>query len=305
MVSAVQVWNPDDWELLCQVLLQQRHGHLNVHKIPAAHKGDYGIDYYCTKELVVYQCYAVEEPVDITVRADRQKKKITVDLRTFQKNHQEIAKLFLNIPVKHWILLVPKHDSKDVNIHCAKKTEDLRGANCPCVDPEFEVSIQDFDAFPGADVAKGLSALKSVTLSVSPPSQSELATWKAGSADLLANASGKLKKRVLPIDLEHTVSETVSSFLHGNAVLDALRSGSPELHEKVMAVVNSRGRLLAFAGPKSGGAPGQILHSEFEALLKAIKEAVPSLSTDNAEQVVYGALSDWIMRCPLDFPDGQ
>src|SRR3546814_6818236 len=57
-----------------QSLLQSRHGVLNLHKVPATHIGDFGIDYYCLADLVIYQCYAVEEPIDIAIRADRQKR---------------------------------------------------------------------------------------------------------------------------------------------------------------------------------------------------------------------------------------
>jgi hypothetical protein len=126
VVTAIQVWNPDDWEALALSLLQSRHGALNVHKIPAAHKGDLGIDYYCTSEAVAYQCYAVVEPIDIATRAERQKKKITADTKKLIKNNAEVKKLFLGKPVKHWRLLVPLHDSKDVNLHCASKTTEIQ-----------------------------------------------------------------------------------------------------------------------------------------------------------------------------------
>lgn len=199
MLSVVQVWNPDDWEFFAQSLLHGRHGPLHVQKIPSAHKGDYGIDYYCTKDAVAYQCYAVEEPIDISVRAERQKKKITTDLGKLVKNHVEIGKLFHGVPIRHWVLMAPFHDSKDVNLHCAKKTKDLRDAACPAFDPTVEVIIQDPSNFPNDAVALGMSALSKVTLSIPTPSQSELATWAAGSSDLLANDTGKLKK---PLELE-------------------------------------------------------------------------------------------------------
>lgn len=32
VISAVQIWNPDDWELFSLGLLQNRHGPLNVQK---------------------------------------------------------------------------------------------------------------------------------------------------------------------------------------------------------------------------------------------------------------------------------
>lgn len=305
MLSAVQVWNPDDWELFAQTLLHGRHGPLHVQKIPAAHKGDYGIDYYCTKDAVAYQCYAVEEPIDIVVRAERQKKKITTDLGKLIKNHVEIGKLFHGVPIRHWVLMAPLHDSKDVNLHCAKKTKDLRDTGIPAFDATVEVIIQDPSNFPNDAVALGMSALSKVTLSIPTPSQSELATWAAGSSDLLANATGKLQKRAPPDKLDDVVSEAVRSFLQGNALLDALRSGSPDLHENVMSAVRSRARRLEFAGPQSGGSAGEILHAELDALIAAMQAAAPSLSAENAEQIAYGSICEWIMRCPLDFPNVQ
>lgn len=303
MESAVQVWNPDDWESFSLSLLQHRHGILNVHKIPAAHQGDFGIDYYCTKAAVAYQCYAVEEPIDISTRAERQKKKITTDLRKIVANHVEITKLFLGLPIKHWILLAPNHDSKDVNLHCSKKTADMRKANCPALDVTFEVGIHDPSSFPKDAVALGISSVSSTRLSIPPPSQQELDAWIAGSTDLLANATRKLSKRTGVDQVQEAVADATKSFLQGNALLDALRNGSPELHEKVMSAINSRARRLQFAGPQGGETAGAILHNELDSLISAMRSAAPSLSNENAEQIAYGAISEWIMRCPLDFPN--
>jgi len=276
-----------------------------VHKIPAAHKGDYGIDYYCPKELVAYQCYAVEEPIDIATRADRQKKKITTDLAKIILNQAEISKLFLGSPIKHWVLIAPLHDSKDVNLHCAKKTGDLRAAKCATLDASFEVAIQDPSAFPSNAVAAGMSALSKVTLSIPFLTQTELESWAAGSSDLLANVTRKLKKRATPDQIEDVVADAIKSFLQGNALLDALRSGAPDLHEKVMSAIRSRARRLQFAGPQTNGSAGEILHTELDALIAAVQASAPSLSIENAEQIAYGSICEWIMRCPLDFPNVQ
>lgn len=305
MINVGQVWNPDDWESFSLSLLQGRHGPLNVHKIPAAHKGDYGIDYYCTKEAVAYQCYAVEEPVDIRTRAERQKRKITTDLGKLLANHVEIGKLFIGTPIKHWVLLAPVHDSKDVNLHCAKKIDDLRKAKCPVLDVFFQVAIQDPSSFPTKAVVAGMSSLSTVKLAIPNPTQKELAAWAAGSSDLLANATRKLKKRVGADQVEEAAAEAVAALLQGNAMLDALRIGSPDLHEQVVLAIKSRARRLQFAGPQGGPTVGKILHTELDALISAVKAAAPNLSGENAEQIAYGSISEWIMRCPLDFPDAK
>ena len=303
MVGAVQVWNPDDWEAFSLHLLQTRHGPLNVQKIPAAHKGDFGLDYYCIKDAVAYQCYSVLEPIDISMRADRQKAKITRDLAKVVKNQTEIAKLFLGAPIRHWILLVPLHDSKEVNLHCSKKTADMRKAGCGILDSNFEVSVHDTGNFPASAVATGMSAIGNVRLAIPMPSDAELAAWQAGSLQLLANTTRKLSKRAQPSDLDETVADTMKAFLQATALLDALRNGSPDLHEKVMLAVNSRARRLKFVGPKTGQPPSEVLGGELDMMIGALKEAAPSLSDENAEQIAYGTIAEWIMRCPLDFAD--
>jgi hypothetical protein len=302
VVSTFQAWTPDDWEAFSLSLLQSRHGALNIHKIPADHKGDFGIDYYCTVEVVAYQCYAAQEPIDIATRAARQKKKITEDIGKLVSNADEISKLFLGCPIKHWILLTPMHDSKELNLHCSKKTIEIRKQKCAHLDGCFEVGINDRDSFAPAAVEAIMAAFATVALNVPQPTPEEMSQWQAGSPDLLANASHKLMKRVGSSQIQAPLAEAVRFFLEGNAILDALRSSSPDLHEKVMHAVASRYRRLNFTGPQGGPAPGAILNTEIDNLIAAIKAAAPNLSHGNADQIALGSVSEWIMRCPLDFP---
>jgi hypothetical protein len=301
VVTAVQVWNPDDWETLALGLLQSRHGALNVHKIPAAHKGDFGIDYYCAADAVAYQCYAVQEPVDISTRAERQKRKITTDTGKIISNAIEIGQLFLGTPIKRWMLLVPVHDSKDVNLHCAKKTLEIRGQRCSHLDDHFEVGVHDQKSFAAEVVASGMSALATVTFDIPDPTPEEMSQWQVGSPNLLANATHKLKKRTGQQAVQEAVAEAAKCFLQGKSILDALRSGSPDLHEKVIGVVASRSRRLAFTGPQGGPTANSVLNTEVENLIAAIKAAASNLSNDHVEQIALGTVSEWIMRCPLDF----
>ena len=267
MVSVAQIWNPDDWESFSLSLLQGRHGPLNIQKIPATHKGDFGIDFYCTAEAVIYQCYAVEEPVDISTRASRQKNKITTDLKKIVDGSEDISKLFLGIPVIKWVLLVPVHDSKDVNLHCSKKTGDLRALKLAHLDAKFEVCVHDQNSFPGPTWGVAMAALTNVSLNVGSPTTEELDLWQAGSPNLLANATKKLAKRTTGTeDVQAAVRVGIEYFLKGNALVDALRTGAPDLHEKVIAAITSHARRLSFAGPQGGPAVSAILYKEREVL---------------------------------------
>ncbi|RVU02219.1 hypothetical protein EOE18_17685 [Novosphingobium umbonatum] len=303
MVSLVHQWGPDEWEEFSHSLLQSRHGVLNIHKVPANHSGDLGIDYYCLTDLVIYQCYAPEEPLDIAVRADRQKTKMTTDLGKLVKGAADISKLMLGQKLKTWVLLVPQHDSRELNLHCAKKTGDMRKLKLSILDENFEVCIQDQTHFPGKAVQDAMAGLTNLSLSVSTPSKKELENWEAGSADLVANATVKLAKRVSGPALGDVVAHGVEAFLRGNALIEALRNNAPDMHEKVTAAIQVRARTLTFAGPQGGTLPSSIMNTEIASLTQAIKAAAPTLSDGNALEIALGTISEWIMRCPLDFPD--
>ncbi|NEV78033.1 hypothetical protein DYI24_13395 [Rhodopseudomonas sp. BR0C11] len=300
-----QIWNPDDWEQFAFSLLQSRHGPLNVHKIPSEHKGDLGIDYYCIRDAVAYQCYSVEEPIDILTRANRQQNKITRDLKKLIDNHSEVHKLFVSKPVKHWLLLVPRHDSKDVNLHCAKKTAELRATNCPALDHDFEVSIQDPTAFPTWATKAAANSVSHLQLSIPEPSEEELENWVASSNELLANATRKLSKKVGPQSVDDAVAEAVKYFLTAERLLDALRNGAPDLHESIVAAINTRVRRLTFAGPSCEANANAVIGAEVDLLIASLQKAAPNLSDENTQEIAFGKISDWILRCPLDFPNAQ
>jgi|ERR1051325_3330698 hypothetical protein len=119
-------WDPNDWEGHVYGLLQDRHGPLNIHKVPARHKGDYGIDYYTLEDRAAYQCYAVQEPCEVVDRADKQKAKITTDIGKFCRNKAGLGKLFGSVKITRWVLVVPLHDSSQVNAHATSKTAEVK-----------------------------------------------------------------------------------------------------------------------------------------------------------------------------------
>lgn len=273
--------------------------------MPAKDKGDLGVDYYCTADAVAYQCYAVEEPISVSVRAKKQKEKITEDLRKLQKNSAIISKIFYGNPIKKWVLLCPIHDSKDVNLHCANKTVEIRGKLHSYIDNDFEVCVHDSSAFDADALRAGLTNISLISLSVPDPTRTEIGVWEAKSQTLLMTARTKLAKRASGTDLDAVVADATKFFLKGSALMDALRSSAPELHYRLLGAIASRRRHLEFAGPLGGPTPNSILQAEIGHLTQEVLKVAPNLSQENVDQIVYGTLSEWIMQCPLDFPHAQ
>jgi len=144
-----EFWDPNEWEDHALGLLHDRHGAVNVMKVPARHKGDFGVDYYCLMDRVAYQCCAVQEPCEVADRASKQKAKITTDLVKFC-TRSGVAVVFSGLKISRWILLVPIHDSAQVNIHLTAKTGEARQKGLPYVADDFEVLMHDLDCFDAA-----------------------------------------------------------------------------------------------------------------------------------------------------------
>jgi hypothetical protein len=303
MAELHEFWDPNDWEHHVYGLLQDRHGPLNVHKVPARHKGDHGLDYYSLEDRVSYQCYAVQEPCEVADRADKQKAKITTDLKKFCTKKSELSSLFGSVQMTRWVLVVPLHDSSQLNAHVTAKTTEVKSLSLPYVASNFEVMIQDLESFDSASKAVRAILRCAMSLPVQPASTQQIEQWSEASERLVTSLKSKLGKRVGGDEekLSESVGEAIRWFLDRENTLETLRGTFPDLHEALMGVILRQGQRLRLYGPPAEGAAHQILRTELEGLMKALKE-VPNVTDAGAQQLALGTLADWLMRCPLDFP---
>jgi hypothetical protein len=304
MPVRLESWAPDEWEICALGLLHDRHGPVNVMKVPARHKGDFGIDYYCLCDRVVYQCYAIQEPCEVPDRADKQKAKITTDLKKFC-TRQELLTLFAGIKVNRWILIVPIHDSAQVNLHLTAKANEVRSRGLPYVADDFEVLIHDLDCFPPDSREARTLQRRLIVLPPQPPTLEQIESWAQASDPLVAALAEKLAKRMGahdPARLDEYVQESISWFLEKENALESLRQRAPQLHEALAGVISRHATRLSFIGPPEEASPHQILKSEVETLVSEFKQTVPNFSDDSAQQLALGTIVEWLLRCPLDFP---
>jgi hypothetical protein len=299
-----EFWDPNDWELHTLGLLQDRHGAVNVMKVPARQKGDFGLDYYCLCDRVVYQCYAVQEPCEVADRAGKQKAKITTDLKKFC-TRRELAALFAGVKLNRWILVVPIHDSAHVNLHLTTKTAEVKALALPYVADDFEVLIHDLDCFDADSREARALHRRLITLPPQPPTPEQIDSWTQASNPLVTALSEKLAKRLGshdPARLDECVQESIGWFLEKENALESLRQDAPQLHEALFGVISRHATRLDFIGFPDQATAQQILKSEVETLVAEFKQSVPNFSDDSAQQLALGTIVEWLLRCPLDFP---
>lgn len=306
MDKSVQIFSGDEWEELCLAMLQERHGALNVQKVPSTDAGDLGIDYYCLEPCVVYQCYAVEEPISLKIRAQKQQSKITNDLNKLKLKSTEIFRMLHNKQIEHWILLVPNHDSRKLNEHCAKKTAEIAQLSLFHLAPNFCVSIQDIDYFPSAVFQSGLNGLSTINFDAITKGVALEPTSTEHPPELLANLYRKLEKRIHDgsAQVDVVAKELFGDLMRRDNVLEKLKIVAPELYEKIQSSIRRRLKNLQTIGPAPASAQA-IFKSQFEELCSEIRKELPTLNEDDAQMIAYGTICSWLMLCPLDFPPYQ
>lgn len=294
----IDAWDGNEWEAHVLRLLQDQYGPENIQKVPAKHKGDCGLDYFCLEKLVVYQCYAVEEPVGIAVRAAKQKSKITTDINKFCDTSKGAVEMFDGYRIKRWILAVPTHDSREVVQHALKKTTEVIEKNLDYVDAGFQILVHDKNDFDQASWDRRILLRKRIRPLVTIPTESEVAEMADGNKNLIDNLREKLGVRFEnDSELDDAIDDALRVFLESQNAVSQLRNLAPDAYEEITRLVAQRLRRLGMGARVSGNVDR--LEVEIDSLKTNIIAAVPNLDLGTAETIAFGVVSDWLMRCPL------
>lgn len=277
-------------------LLQDMHGPENIQPVPAKHKGDCGIDYFCVNKAIVYQCYA-SEAVDVASRAVKQRDKITTDIGKFCNPAKGAPTVLGKSKVKRWILVVPLHDSKDVVSHAMTKAQEVRAYGLSHVDDDFQILVHDWKAFDGASWERRAAARRRIHATVSEVTDADVLGLMQSDSSLEDNLRRKLSSRLQDGEaLDDAVDAALRASMESGNAIEALRSSAPEAYEEIERLKGERLRRLKL-GAKAGA--GDRLDAELNDLRNRLVEAVPNLDPSLAETVTFGSVSEWLMRCPL------
>lgn len=294
----------EDWQNWANRLLTVRYGPVDYQRIPDKDKGDAGIEGFAISQGHAFQAYGCEEPISTAERLEKQRDKMTRDIGKFIKNQSLLGKIFGTIKITRWALFVPYCDSKQVVLHASKKTTEVVQANLPYVANEFRVVVCQEDDYIVERDQLISSGVKSIQLSPEEATPEQVTKWVTTNDSKASALEDKLERLpTLRTQAERRVfyDKVLKWYLEGQTILEALRK-YPDVFEKVVKAKSHREQFLAMA-TVSGSTPQQILTSSLQGLLETLKEHVRELHSYSAESLAHEAIADWLLRCPLDFPD--
>jgi hypothetical protein len=283
--------------------LQRRYGPGEYQKIPDNYQGDAGIEGFTITSGHAYQAYGPEEPLTTDARYRKHRDKITDDIRKFIQNRDLLSDMLGSVKIKRWILIVPRFDSKELLRHAAKKTQEILDAKLPYVDCDFRVCIEDEEAF-AVERNQLLNAnLEIISIISDEVNSLQIAEWADKNDKLVQNLDDKISR--LPTIKKAAKrrlfrDQMIKHFLEGQNAIEELRR-YPTAYERIRQAKGQRERYLATEAMIATGSNSEFLNACLNQIRETIKSEVPGVADHTIEAIVWEAVSDWMIRCPLNF----
>lgn len=306
MSEPSRVWGGDEWQEHVTLLLKRHYGPGEYVEVPDRDKGDGGLEGYARCGHL-YQCYAAEEPLSLAELTKKQKNKVTDDLRKFRNNSKLLGKLLGSVRISRWILMVPHFDSKDLVAHANKKAEEIRNANLPYVAADFAVQIETERCFAVERQHLMGVGLAKADISIEPANDGHVEAWTSQNPTELSTLDRKIAK--LPTLRQPSARakfrhQMIRHYLDGQNALAKLKDSYPEQYEQVVEAKNHREQFLATETLLSEDSPSELIQRELQRFRQTVSSDVPGISSQIADRLMYEAVADWLIRCPLEFQDG-
>jgi hypothetical protein len=240
----------------------------------------------------------------VEARYEKQRNKVTIDIKKFIQNKQELTSLLGATKIARWVFVVPIFDSKELINHASRKSGEVRERNLPYVTSDFHIKIDHLKDFTTEQSQAVLGGFQQLELDYNKVEPGVLVQWTAEHEDLVANLKDKAEKldpSLNEADKRKHLETLIRGYIEGQNVLTSLNTVYPELWEKVNNCKRRRQTHLAYIGRAHPGNPPQVLEAQLNTFRTELGEAVPSLAEETKDILVREAVSDWMLRCPLDF----
>jgi len=299
-------WDPNDWEKHIQRALKLRYAQPvgTYQHIAAESGGDFGIEGFAA-DGTAYQCYAGQNWADSAFLLRKQKGKMTADIGKLIKNEAELLKILGNIRIGIWNFVLPFWNNKDLLVHARKKEEDVRKRNPQHVTKDFRISV-----VTGEDFAMEIKALANLDLyqfdvKEIPDSVAGVAKWLDDNKGLEMAENLTRKSTIIAHGRSEKMrqkflNQMVKDYIDGQVVLGKLELELPEVYENVIRRKTFRESELETECLTNTSVPGEFFNATLSGYKSQLR-GVSGISPHAADVLAREAVSDWLLRCPLEF----
>jgi len=292
----------NEWQERILRLLRLRYG-FDLVEVPDKVDGDAGIEAF-SRDGCCYQCYAVEGEPSTAERYEKNRDKMTGDIRKFTTNTTALVALFGVTKIKRWVFVIPTHDNKALVSHAQTKAAQVRDLVLSYVDGDFEISIATEDAFDVERNALLREGLQQLNLLPQEVHDDAVEAFADANSDQITKLTTKIAKVAKPKERTPLKELLLGIYLKGEDALERLRA-YPELYEAFIALRNNRAKYVAMKSMTPAQPSQQFLHATINEFIDEVRSTIKGLGPQTAELLAHAASVGWLLECHLDFPDDE
>lgn len=292
-----------EWQNYVGSLIRRRVPFGDYVEIPDSVRGDCGLEGF-SRDGNAFQCYAATEPLDSKALTDKQKRKVTQDLGKLQKNQVTLAKLLHPTQIRNWALVVPRWVDKSLLSHASDKIKEVCAANLSFVQSGCTANILTLDDF--AVEAQILARAGAGTLAVGfdEPDETAETEFSLEHDEWLRHLDRKAMTLAQgnPQQAASLAKDFLGRYLRGQNLLDQLRARFPDVYAQADSVKRTQERSLSLHSALHEGTAKSSLREVITEFTGALRTQIPGLDVSTVRDITHEAVADWLLRCPMDFP---
>lgn len=296
----------DSWERLCQQVFKKKFAADGYQHIPAT-PGDFGLEGFTTTTGCGFQCYCPDALYPGKELHEKQRDKITADLKKLQTYEKELKKLLGTTKLRRWYLVTPTIARNELVKHARCKEAEVRAWNLSIVARDFEVLVQDGDHYAAEIQELQLAFGKALDFGGLPTDLPPLGgAPEVYEKNILRKTQARLQGRFSTdkIAAKEAVlnQRTRREFLEHGSHFRRINDQAPTIHSRLMRLINGYEAYVLETRATWEGTPQQLTDQVRDGLAERIsKELAPHIDETEAALIARLMVARWIAVCELDY----
>lgn len=295
----------NSWERLCQLVFKRKFAEDGYTHIPAT-PGDYGLEGFTKTTGCGYQCYCPDKVYPLKELYEKQRDKMTADLKKLQTNVADLTKVLGTTKLRRWHLVTPTIAHNDLIKHAQAKEAEVRGWNLSILAPDFQVLVHDADHYATEIQQMKLAVGEALDFGSLPAVLPDLdANSEAYEKNIMRKTRTRLAKTAAD-KLEHRVArlyaKTLREFLDHGPLLRRINDTAPTVHSRLARLINGYEAEVDERCFTWEGTPQDLTDKIRNGLSERIvRELAPAIGETDAADIARLIVARWIAVCEVDY----
>ena len=303
--TAYGAFDGNSWEHLCQLVFKRKFADDGYTQIPAT-PGDYGLEGFTKTTGCGYQCYCPDKVYPARELYEKQRDKITADLKKLQTNETELTEVLGTTKLRRWHLVTPTISHNNLIKHAQAKEAEVREWNLSILTPDFQVLVHDADHYAteiqelklAVGQALDFGGLPAVLPALNDSAETYEKNIMRKTRTRLAKASAeKLEDRVARL-----YAKTLREFLGHGARLKLINDKAPTVHSRLARLINGYEAEVGERCFTWEGTPQELTDKIRDGLTaRIVRELAPAIGETDAADIARMIVARWIAVCEVDY----